>query len=505
MTSGRWYWEVTRTGGSGATAQIGFCNKAFDLTTGYGSLPADSWTLAFGNGTEILRPSGGGSGYFSGSAMGVGDTVGIALDMDNKTAVFYKNGTAGASISLSSTKTSATDNIDELFPLVGVYNANIAFNGGQRPFSYTPPTNHKSLCTQNLTDPTIANGSDYFDVDLYQGTGASHTRSGFSFSPDWVWIKVRDAGSSHRVFDTVRGAGKHLLTDGQGTEATHTAALSGFTSDGYTLGSNNDGATNVNQDSKNYAGWLWDAGSSTVTNNDGNRTSNVRASAASGFSIVSWNGNRSSGTTLGHGLSAAPELIIAKNRDTSTNWMVYHKATGHGGYLGLNLTAAFASASSVWDNTAPTNSVFTVGQDTESNGDGDDMIAYCFTSVEGYCKVGSFENPSSSEGAFVYCGFRPAFILGKCAKNISSSSGAGDWVIRDTARSPYNNPSDGNTLVANVANAEDNYYAATQAAVDILSNGFKIRHPNSSPLGDPGRLYIFMAIAEHPFKTARAR
>jgi hypothetical protein len=441
----------------------------------------------------------GGSGASYGATLAHDDVIGTAFDADNGTLTFYKNGVSQGQAFSGISGTYAF--------FVGSFGSapTGVVNFGQQPFTYTPPTGHKSLCTQNLPDPTIADGSDYFDIDLYQGTGASHTRSGFSFSPDWIWIKVRDAGSSHRVFDTVRGAGKHLLPDDQGTEGTHTAALSGFTSDGYTLGSNNDGATNVNQDSKNYVGWLWDAGSSTVTNNDGNRTSNVRASAASGFSIVSWNGNRTSGTTLGHGLSAAPELIIAKNRETSTNWMVYHKAAGHSGYLALNTNAAFGTASSVWNNTAPTNSVFTVGQDTESNGDGDDMIAYCFTSVDGYCKVGSFENPSSSLGAFVHCGFRPAFILAKCAKNISSSSGAGDWIIKDTTRSPFNNPSDGNTLASNVANSEDGYYSATQAAVDILSNGFKIRHPNSSPLGDPGRLYIFLAIAEHPFKTARAR
>ena len=150
LTSGKWYWEVTRTGGAGSTAQIGVCNKAFNMTNDYSSLPADSWTFFFDNGTEILLPSGGGGDYFGGSAMGIGDVAGIALDMDAGTIVFYKNGTAGTTISLSATKTSSTNNITELFPLAGVYNTNVSFNFGQTPFQHTAPLGFKCLVDTNL-------------------------------------------------------------------------------------------------------------------------------------------------------------------------------------------------------------------------------------------------------------------------------------------------------------------------------------------------------------------
>ena len=133
------------------------------------------------------------------------------------------------------------------------------------------------------------------------------------------------------------------------------------------------------------------------------------------------------------------------------------------------------------------------------------MIYYIWHSVPGFSSFGDFVNPSSTHGAYVYCGFRPALIIAKCAEDLGGGSGVGDWIIKDTTRSPFNHPTDGNTLVANVSNAEDNYYTAGQAKVDILSNGFKIQHPNSSPLGDTGRRYIYCAWAEHPFKQSLAR
>ena len=293
-----------------------------------------------------------------------------------------------------------------------------------------------------------------------------------------------------------------MLPDDTGSENTHTQALSAFNSDGYTLGANNDGATNVNQNNKNYVGWLWDAGSSTVTNTSGSNDSQVRANPTAGFSIVTGSGNSG---TYGHGLGVKPDLVIVKQRNNSVAWAVAHSALGtmKDNIMYLNGNAASVTSSNFWGSSDFDTSVFPVSSNICTSGA--TFVAYCFANVEGYCRIGSFENPSSSIGAFVYCGFRPAFILGRCARNISSSSGAGDWVIQDTTRNPFNNPSDNNTIAVNVANAEDNYYAATQVAVDILSNGFKIRHSNSSPLGDPGRLYIFMALAEHPFKTARAR
>ena len=356
LTSGKWYWEVTRIGGSGATAQIGFCNKAFSLTTSYGSLPADSWTFAFGNGTEILRPSGGGTGYFSGSAMGVGDIAGIALDMDNKTAVFYKNGTAGATIDLSATSTGSTDNIDELFPLVGVYNANVALNGGQRPFAYTPPTGYKSLCTQNLTDPTIADGSTAMDAVTYTGDSTNGRNvTGFNFSPDFVWVKGRSSGPAtiqHVLQDTVRGTNVMLSTNEQYGESGFSSPpywgyISSFNSDGFSLTAGAGGHAHTNNNNTPYISWAWDAG--TVANPVGDiwqgsatKYIGVKFASASGgtvsygqtsgsTTVEVWTSSDNSswtqqGGTLtlsdGHTLTTSDQYVVIRNTTnaTFTNW-----------------------------------------------------------------------------------------------------------------------------------------------------------------------------------------
>ena len=177
--------------------------------------------------------------------------------------------------------------------------------------------------------------------------------------------------------------------------------------------------------------------------------------------------------------------------------MCYHKDLANAStYILLNSSNAPGSASSVWNGTDPTSTVFSVGVDSESNGDGDDMIAYCFTSVDGYSKLGSYEGNGTTDNAFVYCGFRPKFVLFR-----NTSTHGGDWMLLDTSRRP-NGPA-GGTLVANAYNAEDGYYTSSQVNFDFLSNGFKIRH-NGSPGGDSGRTYIYLAIAENPFKQARA-
>ena len=242
--------------------------------------------------------------------------------------------------------------------------------------------------------------------------------------------------------------------------------------------------------------------------------STVRSSPESGFSITKWTGNGTNGATVAHNLSGAENgMIIVKNASSTVGpwWAVYHKSLTTGKVLGLN------SIQPEFDETYltrgiienVTSSTFTctsgsAGSET-ANGSGDEHIAYAWAPIENFSSFGSYENPSSSQGAFVFLGFKPELLIIKCARQGTSTSGLGDWIIKDSTRSPFNNPSDGNTLVANVNNAEDNYYNPGQAAIDFLSNGFKIRHPNSSPGGDPGRIYIYAAWAESPFKTARAQ
>mgnify|MGYP003110426752 CR=1 FL=1 len=242
---------------------------------------------------------------------------------------------------------------------------------------------------------------------------------------------------------------------------------------------------------------LVDAGAS-VTNVPSIANIGASIGTKNGFSILKYAGSGSNGT-IAHGLSQAPDFFFGRDLEDTSNsrdWIVYHRDIGATGRAKFNNNAE--SVSSVFfQDTSPTDSVISVGTSNDINSS-NDYILYCWHDIPGLQKFGSYVNPSSSDGAFVELGFKPAILIYKCVRNISSSSGAGDWMIIDTTRSPANNPSDMNNLSLNVSNGEDSYYSASQGAIDILSNGFKIRHPNSSPGGDPGRLYIYAAWAEAP-------
>ena len=232
----------------------------------------------------------------------------------------------------------------------------------------------------------------------------------------------------------------------------------------------------------------------------------VRANPSYGFSIsrASVAASLTGGPTVAHGLQKKPEFIIGKNIDSTIYWYAYHKDLTENNYLIPHLTSGEQNSGAVWGSHDSLDAhKIQIGAGTPASmwipSGTHDCIFYAWTSVEGFSKFGSFQDNSSTDGAFIYLGFKPALILAKCAINISSTNNLGDWIVKDSSRSPYNNPSDGNTLVWNEAYSEDGYYQASQAAIDILSNGFKIRHPNSSPLGDPGRLYVYAAWAENPF------
>ena len=427
------------------------------------------------------------SGYMSNAA--VGDVIAAAIDMDNSTIKFYKNGSEVGSIDFS------TGNAHRFTE--GMYVSQFSgyghWNFGARPFAYTPPTNYVSLCTQNLSDPTIADGSTAMDVSLWTGNGAARSISGLNFSPDFVWMKARTLGSAnHGLFDIVRGATKRLISNGNAAESTQSQTLTAFNSDGFDLGTD----TAYNGNTYPVVGWAWDAGSSTASNTDGSITSQVRASQTAGFSIVSYAGALSSAgsSTVGHGLNAAPSLIIVKNRDDGAeDWVVFHESLGNAAFVRLNQTNAQNTGSSMWGSTSPTSSVFTVGYSAQANISGDDHIAYCFAPVEGYSAFGSYEGNGDGNGPFVYTGFRPAFLM------IKASSTTGNWHMHDTSRS-VDNPAP-ERLFSNLTNAEQTSSAGN---IDILSNGFKLKNSTAGYNAD-GVTHVYVAFAEHPFKTARAR
>ena len=336
----------------------------------------------------------------------------------------------------------------------------------------------------------IDKSDEYFNTVLYTGNNATgHAITGVGFQPDWTWIKERSSTSSHFVNDSVRGAGENLYTNLTSAEGTNTALFTSFDSDGFTIGNTNQG----NESGQTYVAWNWLAdNTSGSSNTDGSITSTVSANTTSGFSIVSYTGNQTSGATVGHSLGSTPSMIIVKSRDTANSWAVYHKGIGATGLVWLNLNNATYTTSNIWNNTEPSSSVFTLGNnDTTTNKSGESYIAYCFAEKKGFSKFGSYIGNGNADGTFIYTGFKPAFVMTKRSNNTEN------WYILDNKRSPFNPPI--KALSPNLSDAEDTN--ATGRIQDFLSNGFKLRTSDTAVNGS-GDTYIYMAFAENPFVTS---
>jgi hypothetical protein len=327
---------------------------------------------------------------------------------------------------------------------------------------------------------------NYFGVATYTGNGSTNVAGPFGFQPDLAWTKSRSATGFNILRDSVRGSTKRLISDGTYAELDD-ATYGTFTYNGLNLGSN----VNHNASGTTYVARAWNAGGTTVTNTVGTISAQVRANPAAGFSIVTYTGIGTNGT-IGHGIGIAPSMIIQKNL-TGYNWRVYHVSAGNTKELYLDLTTE-ATTAPTWNNTTPTTTVFSVGSGSAVNGGGFACVAYCFAEVPGYSRFGSYVGNGSTDGPFVYTGFRPAFILTK-----DITTGSFWWEMVDSARSSFN-PSN-KTLYANVSDAE---YTSSGYDKDLLSNGFKIRGTNGGQ-NTSGSTYIYAAFAESPFKYARAR
>jgi hypothetical protein len=281
-----------------------------------------------------------------------------------------------------------------------------------------------------------------------------------------------------------------LFSNDTNAENTNTDTLTAFNSNGFSVGTNG----NVNTNAINIIGWQWKAGGTAVSNTAGTITSQVSANTTAGFSVVTYTGNKTATQTVGHGLGVAPSMIILKSRsDGALNWYVYHSALGYTYRTFLNLTnaASNTSSSTVWA-TAPTSTVFGIGDSDGVNASAGTYVAYCFAAVAGYSAFGSYTGNGSADGPFVYLGFRPRFVMFKDA-----TAAGGYWEIHDTSRSTYNATTA--RLWPNVSSAE-----ATGADIDFLSNGFKIRTTDGT-INNSGSTVIYMAFAESPFKFANAR
>jgi hypothetical protein len=429
-----------------------------------------------------------------------GDVIGIALDMDAGTLTFYKNNT-----SQGTAFTSLSGLFSPTFWQFAGYTWNTNF--GQRPFAYTPPTGFKALNTQNLPDATIKKGDAHFNAITSTATVSTGTTlSSLAYSPGLMWRKARSAAESHYLVDAVRGTGSggYLVSNSTGVAQDY-PNLDGtltFNSNGYTITDSNWNVGEFYFNGRTYIDWIWNAGTTTVTNTSGSISAQVRANPTAGFSVVTYTGNGVTAATVGHGLNAIPAMVIIKERGTAgTNWMVKHQSLASSNNLflqGTNATTNITSAVSgggIANLSSSTTFNFlagTVNTDNVNRNTGT-FVAYCFAPVAGYSAFGNYTGNGSTDGPFVFTGFRPRFVL------IKRSDSTGNWFIWDSSRNTYNAVN--NQIYPDSSSAE-----AVQDGLDFLSNGFKIRF--SSTFADRnanGGTYIYAAFAENPFKHSLAR
>jgi len=479
-SSGKWYWE-TLLGAVGSGCNIGIATGSTALTAG-GALTGVLYQFS-----GYVAINGWGSSGAYGGAYTTNDLIGIAVDMDTGTITFYKNGT-----SLGAAYSSLSAAI-QYFPFFQGTTTTWIANFGQRPFAYTAPSGFKALCTQNLPTPLVTKSSSVFDVITYTGTGSSltlpngsSTPTSIAFTPDFVWLKGRSGATDHALYDVVRGVQNDLVSNSSAAETTQTTGLTAFGTNTFTVGS----LAKLNTSSATYVGWAWDAGTgSPVSNPDGSITSQVRANATAGFSVSTWTGTATAGT-VGHGLGVAPEFIIVKNRSVSDAWYCYHKSLGNAARIQLNETSAQTTGSSQWNSTSPTSTVYSVGSGSW-HASGNLIVSYNFAPVVGYNSFGSYTANGSTDGPFVYTGFRPRWVL------LKRSDSTENWIVIDTARDSYN-------LSVNNLFPSQSIAEQASASLDILSNGFKLKSTSTGG-NTSGGTYIYAAFAEMPFNYARAR
>jgi len=478
VSSGQWYWEVTPTAGSaGADYHIGIANADFTTTAVLGSTSTE-YSYAH---TGVKRNNNTSTAY--GATYTTNDIIGVALDLDGGTLTYYKNGVSqGQAFSgISGTYVAIAGDGST------AQTSTFVFNFGQRPFTYTPPTGFNALNTYNLPAPSITNGAKNFNIGLYTGNGSTQSLTQLGFQPDFVWNKSRANTEFHVLMDSVRTPDKALYSNS--TQAEDSGLGNTFTSTGMNVVSTG----NINTNGISYVYWGWKGGGTAVTNNSGTISSQVSANTSAGFSIVTYTGTGAN-ATVGHGLGVAPSFYITKSLSsyTNSNWCVYHKSLGATQYGILNSTSAFGATSTIWNNTEPTSSVFSLGTSAQTNSSGLGFVAYCFSAVSGYSAFGKYTGNGSTDGPFVYTGFRPRFIL------VKDSSAAQNWRLFDSSRSTYNAVLE--ALFPNLSNAE----SSAETGPDFLSNGFKIR-TSSSTHNASGDTIIYMAFAENPFNISRAR
>ena len=546
VKSGKWYYEVqmNETAGDNFRTVPGWQNAPEERPKVYNRLGTSgdpfgtSSSDDLGNSGHYAFPPWNatffGNGGYTGtkSAASKGDVLNVAVDFDNNKIYFGLNGTYLAndggtdgdpangtneslsglldngkfyspSVSLRNDSSAGSNSVRFNFGHDRSFGANLSLGtayadeNGFGEFRYSVPSGFLALCSQNLPAPAVdpnneANPTDFFNTLLYTGDGADdRSISGVGFQPNFTWIKQRSATRGHLLVDSVRGATQRIRSNNSIAEDTFADGVQAFESDGFQVGTNNT----VNVSSGTYVAWNWLAGGSASSNSNGSITSSVSANTDAGFSIVSYTGNGGSSATVGHGLTTAPDVIWLKNRSAGEGWVSFYDTPTMGPtkFVTFNSTGAAATSSGEWNNTAPTNTVFTIGNQGRVNTNTHNYIAYCFHNVDGYSRVGSYEGNSNADGPTINCGFRPAFIIFK------NSEFAELWVIFDNKRDVGNLVD--LPLYPNLTNSES---AASSRGVDFLSSGFKIRGTDTS-VNRTGDSHLYVAFADQPFKYANGK
>jgi hypothetical protein len=467
------------------------------------------------------------------------DIIGILLDLDNDTVKFYiDNSLVGTTSSIISGNYVFFYNYQMNQNQSGVvanFGQDPTFGGSKSPtttytdangigaFYYDPTaidSEALALCTANLPEmtPDVDDDTpqDYFEAVTYTGNGTGQSITGIGFQPDLVWVKKRSASGNHFLVDSVSGANKELNSNNTAAQVNNTGGIQSLNPTSFTVGI--DGG--VNGSSETYVAWCWKAGGAPTADNsntsgamtansvslNGTLQSNYTPAGSptvypkrmsintdAGFSIVKYTGTGSS-ADLPHGLNKAPEFILIKNIEVANSWAVYHVSLGPQKQFLLNSTNGSSSDINGFDATPTTNYVnLGSGASMDTNQTGT-HIMYCWHSVEGYSKFGSYVGNGSADGPFIYTGFKPSFLI------IKDTTSAGGWFILDNARNQYNPVN--SYLLAQSSGTEDPNNSTVD--YDFVSNGIKVR-ATSTNLNTNNNVYIFMAFAEMPFKYANAR
>ena len=434
-----------------------------------------------------------------------GDIISLAWNVDSgkfwvgRNGVWYPSSTGGTVASNSDvaagnyptfTISYSGNTNPQVIPAFVTYDttASIDANFGQRPFAYTAPSGYKALCTQNLPTPTIGattatQAGKFFNPVLYTGDRTDRTIT-VGFQPDWVWVKSRNAVDDHYLMNAVVGTGKYLNSNSTAAETTNANSLTAYTSTGFSVG--NTGTTN--ETGRTYVAWNWKANGAGSTNTAGSITSTVSANTTSGFSVVTYTGTGSA-ATVGHGLGAAPAMIIVKSRSNVLDWVVYHQSipSPRSSVLRLNLTDAVLGVGDYWGSSGPTSTTFGLGVYGGNNTASATYVAYCFAEVAGYSKFGSYTGNGSSDGPFLNLGFTPSYILIK-----KSNASGTNWRII-TINTSY--------LSANTSDAQ---YDSPPGPIRGMSNGVKVVGTGAD-INENGGTFIYAAFASYPFKYALAQ